>query len=108
MWWLLLLSFMIFVAGAYCSYTPEIRRSDAFPWLYMTCTVLVGTIWIFAARRLDDAGKILWFSLCWDALMVAAYYALPIIWQGKSFPWQAVAACGVVVGGLVWAKLSLG
>jgi len=111
-WFLLIPAFLMFCAGAYCSYEKAIRDH----WIYLPVIVissaLCGWVWVLATRKLgaeDDAVKqIMFFSLVWDLSMVAAYYALPLLLKGEQFNWQAYAASATAVTGIVWFKVATG
>lgn len=111
-WLLMIPAFTIFCAGAYCSYSKAIRDHWAYLPAFVILTMLCGWVWVFVTRRLgaeDDAVKqIMFFSLVWDVLMVAAYYALPLLLKGEHFNWQAYAASAMAAAGIVWFKMATG
>ena len=97
-------AFALFCVGSYCSYTPSIRSHWSYIPVTIGISILGGTLWAWTARRCADNKEVLFWSLVWDALMVAAYYALPLAFGAAKIPLQAYVAAGVVIFGLIWFK----
>ena len=111
-WLLMIPAFAFFCAGAYCSYTKTVRDSWMYLPSFVILTMLCGWLWVVGSRHLGKDGdatkEIMFFSLVWDVLMIAAYYALPLIFKGEGFNWQAYVAAGLAMIGIVWFKLATG
>lgn len=102
--WILFYVFLMFAATAVCTYTKSLRDS----WIFlaiMISTALAGSwLWVIASRRLDKMSDLLWFSLVWDLLMVAAYYLIPLFFYEHKMTWQSWAAIGLISAGIIWFK----
>jgi FtsH-binding integral membrane protein len=105
-WFLLFPVLLTFIVGSFCTYHKPIRDNSAYPWIYVIVSALAAWIWCVSVRKLDDPSKILLYSMVWDLLMVAAFYAGPLIAQGNRLSWQAWAATAATVGGIIWFKLA--
>jgi drug/metabolite transporter (DMT)-like permease len=107
-WLLTIPAFIVFCAGAYCTYTKGIRESWVYLPAYIGLSLISSFIWVVVARRLDTTNNLLLFSLVWDVLMVLAYYAGPLIFKGENLSWQAYAAAALTVTGICWFKIATG
>lgn len=97
-------AFTLFCLGSYFSYTPSIRTHWSYIPLTIGISILGGALWAWTARRCADNKEVLFWSLVWDALMVAAYYALPLFFGSAKIPFQAYVAAGLAIFGLIWFK----
>lgn len=107
-WLLLIPGFVVFAAGAYCSYSKGFRDSSYYLPTFVFLSLVSGWLWVIASRRLDSVKDIMFFSLMWDVLMVVAYYAGPLVLKGDGFNWQAYAAAALAAAGIVWFKIATG
>lgn len=105
-WLILIPSFMVFIAGATCSYSKSFRDSSYYLPAFVSLSLIGGWLWVTASRRLDTTKDILLFSLAWDVLMVLAYYAGPLVLKGEGLNWQAYAAALMAAMGILWFKIA--
>jgi hypothetical protein len=102
MWWTLILVAILYLVSAYLSYADEIRQGR---W-YLPVTILLGlagtSVWVWVARELDDNKKIYVYSLCWDTIMVTAFYVVPLFFFGvKIDRWSMVGLALMITGFLI-------
>ncbi len=68
----------IYVAYTWLSYLPHLRDSKLAFWAAMASAMLVAWLWLELAKRTDNPEKLFFYSLCWDAVVLAASLAIPI------------------------------
>jgi hypothetical protein len=111
-WLLLIPGFAVFCLGSFYSYSRAMREHWSYLPVFVALMVIGGFIWVAASKKLgageDHVKQIMLFSLAWDVIMIVAYYALPLIFKGEGFNWQAYAAAVVTVAGIFWFKLATG
>lgn len=103
--WLYL--FPVFVTHcvcAYWTYTKTLRDSAAYIPVSLTMTIISTTIFAVAARQLQNTKEIMLFSFVWDALMLSAFYGMPMLLHDKSMGVQSYMAATLIVVGLLWFK----
>jgi hypothetical protein len=106
--WILFYVFLMFVAGAVCTYSKALKDHWIF-YVVMIGTALAGSYaWVVASRRLDKVADLMWFSLLWDILMVIAYYAIPFFFYEHKLNWQAWCAMILIIVGILWFKMESG
>ena len=101
-------AFALFCFGSFSTYYRPFRESSYYLPSFIITSLLGGYLWVVAARRCQTAPELIYLSLCWDGLMALAYYAGPLLVVGDGLGWQAWAAVGLVVAGLVWFKVVTG
>jgi drug/metabolite transporter (DMT)-like permease len=106
--WILFWVFLMFAGSAVCTYTKCLRDSWVFLAVMIATALLGSYLWVVATRRLETISDLLWFSLLWDILMVVAYYLTPLLFHEHKMNWQAWAAIGLIVLGILWFKLQTG
>lgn len=107
MQWLLLVVVAVFsVAAAYLSYLESCRDC----WWYVpagvSLAVPVSIIWYSSARLLGNANSVYFYSMCWDAVAVAAFYLIPLLCFGVRLNWQGLAGVVCMLVGLLLFKAS--
>ena len=105
---ILTLAFALFSFGSFTTYYRPFRESPYYLPTFILTSLAGGWLWVTAARRCQSASELIYLSLCWDGLMALAYYAGPLLVVGSGLSWQAWCAVALVVGGLVWFKVSTG
>lgn len=94
--------------GAWATYTPWAKESTWYTPAIAVLSALCGLCFALAAKRLGaDAGKVYVFSLSYDALMMAAYYLLPIVAFGTRAPAGVYVGAAMVATGLLLVHLSM-
>jgi hypothetical protein len=99
------LAFALFSFGSFTTYYKPFRESSFYLPTFILTSLAGGWLWATAARRCQSSAELIYLSLCWDGMMCLAYYAGPLLVVGNGLPWQAWAAVGLVVCGLVWFKV---
>jgi hypothetical protein len=88
------------LGGAWVSYTD--RRHAAYaPYLLAALAAGCGFLWGRAARLVPTPEDVVRLSLAWDAMVFAAYYAVPLLLWAKPSPAVVVGTALVVAGVLV-------
>lgn len=100
-WLLLLPAAVTFAIGAYATYWRP--NAAWFTGVYLATCVLSGVCWCRAVPLLDRQ-QVFVFSLCWDALMVIAFYVVPAALLGGVRP-GLLLGCGVVLLGFLLIKV---
>lgn len=99
------LTLLLLLIGSWATYTDWARRS----WWYVSLMVLLsaGNAIVFglAARALDNKERVFVLSLVLDALMVFAYYVLPVCIMGVRPSTGVVAGTLLVIVGFIVIKL---
>ena len=98
------IAFALFSFGSFTTYYRPLRESQFYLPSFIITSLLGGYLWVTAARRCQSSADLIYLSLCWDGLMCLAYYAGPLLVVGDGLGWQAWAAVGLVVYGLVWLQ----
>jgi len=96
---------LMFIASAVCTYTKSLKESWIFLIIMLVTACLGSWLWVVASRRLDKISDLIWFSLVWDMLMVAAYYLIPLFFYEHKMNWQSWAAISLIIAGIMWLKL---
>ena len=102
--WILFYVFLMFVAGAVCTYTKSLKEHWSFWWVMIGTAILGSIAWVIASRRLTTTAETVWFSLVWDLLMIVAYYLIPLLFYEHRMNWQSWCAVGVIIAGIFWFK----
>lgn len=100
-WLVLPLYFVVCLAGAALTYVPRLRDSAVYPPGFAALCLAMAGLWVYATRRLPPS-QIMAFSLAWDGVMAAAYYAIPAVMIGAS--WRVCVGAVLVVAGITLAK----
>lgn len=105
--WILFYIFLMFVVSAVFTYTKSLKDSWMFLVMMIVTSLMGSYMWVIASRRLNTISELVWFSLVWDLLMVAAYYIIPLLFFDHKMTWQSWAAIGLIVTGIVWFKIQM-
>lgn len=109
-WLLLIPGLALFCLGSFYSYSKEWREHWSYMPVFVVTSILGGILWVIASQSLgkseDHIKQLMLFSLLWDALMIVAYYALPLFLKGEGFGWQVYAAATMFCVGILWFKLA--
>lgn len=106
-WLLLLPAFSTHCVCAYLTYTKTMRESALYIPVSMSMTLLSTLIFTAAARQLQDAQEIMFFSFVWDILMLLAFYGVPMLLHKEGIGTQSYMAATIIVFGLIWFKITV-
>lgn len=100
----LLVAFGICAVGSWISYSP-FRESHQAKWAMAALGAMIGWFWCIAIRHMPDRESVFVFSLYWDAVVMSAYYLLPLFFMGVKPNAGVVVGASVVLLGLFIVKL---
>lgn len=104
-WFWLAVTSVIYVICAYLTYKEEWRNESWYlPVCFFFGTVLV-VIWYMVIKYIGDKDRIYFFSLCWDAVMVAVYYILPVLVFGVKLDRYGIGGLCLMIAGLALLKM---
>lgn len=95
--------FVVCAVGSWVTYCR--REEDWAPWLMAGLAATCGAMWVMAVRRLGQE-QVFAFGLAYDAVVMAAYYLLPLAMFGTKPTTGLLVGAGLVVTGLVVVKIS--
>lgn len=92
-------SIIVYVAYHWLSYTPHLRDSKLAFWIAMISGALVAWLWLELAKRTDNADKLFFYGLCWDAVVLAANLAIPLtLFDVKPTPVSMIGVLLFILG----------
>jgi uncharacterized membrane protein YhhN len=104
-WWLLILVTILQGAGAYFTYTRQLRDGHYFIPYMLLVSVVSSLVWCMSSKMLANTNKILYYSLVWDAALFFSYYAIPLTLYKQDIPISSVIGAALVIIGLLIAKM---
>ena len=106
-WLCLLPAFVTHCISAYLTYTKW-RDSSLYIPLSLALTCISTTIYTLAARQLNGTKEIMLLSFAWDALMLLAFYGIPMLLKDKNMGIHSYIATAIIVAGILYFKFTIG
>ncbi len=93
--------------GSWATFTDSVRQSRWYVPAMMILSLLNALIFGIAARMLNDKERIFVLSLVLDALMVFAYYLVPLLAFGVRPSTPVLVGTGLIVLGFLFVKVGV-
>lgn len=106
-YWALVLTALIYSLGCWVTYSDDAKQRWWYLPLGVSLGALVNLIWFYVCRVLPENNKIYVFNLMWDAVMVAVYYGLPLLFFGVKLDRVTMVGATLMLVGIFVMKLRL-
>lgn len=102
---LYLIGLITYVTSASISFIEPLKRSAWFYPIGLILALIANIIWLHIARTTLDKELVYIRGLVWDAMIVGAYVAIPVIFFGVRLSGVALLGVTLIITGLVLTKL---
>ncbi len=78
-WIMLFFALPLYFTLSWLGYNEITRRTNWFIPVSVIVNFLLSIMWFYSVKYIDHKSRIFFFSLCWDSLMIATAYFVPIL-----------------------------
>lgn len=78
-WLILFFALPFYFTLSYLGYNELTRRTNWFIPVSVLINLILSIMWFFSVKYIDHKSRIFFYSLCWDSLMIATAYFVPIL-----------------------------
>ena len=103
---LLFLGFLLYCVQAAAVYLPAIKDSNYYIPIGLITSNLACIMWLYIAKLLKSKQDVLFYGAVWDALIMAAYCIVPLIFFSVPITRLGVLGIAMVVAGICVLKVS--
>lgn len=104
-WLILCFALPLYFVMCYLGYSESLRRSSWFMPFCISINLLTSTLWFLAIKYIDNKNKIFFYSLCWDAVMIATACFVPIFLFNLNLNKTTIAGVFFMILGLFLIKI---
>lgn len=104
-WLILWLALPLYFVMCYLGYSENLRKSNWFMPVCISINLFTSTLWFLAIKNIDNKSRIFFYSLCWDAVMIATAYFVPIFLFNLNLNKLTILGFFFMILGLILIKL---